>query len=69
MTAVELKVEGMSCEGCVNAIRRAVGQIDGVQQVDVSVADKRVSVTYDEGRTAEAAIKERIEDAGYGVVD
>ncbi|NLC59085.1 MAG: heavy-metal-associated domain-containing protein [Armatimonadetes bacterium] len=68
MQNLELTVEGMTCEGCANAIRRAVGQLEGVQSVAVDVAGKRVAVSYDEGRTSPAAIRERIEAAGYDVV-
>ncbi len=68
MTTTDFQVEGMSCEGCANAVRRSVGQLPGVESVDVGLAEKRVAVTYDEAKTDAAAIRERIEDAGYDVV-
>lgn len=60
-------VEGMTCQGCVNSVRRSIEQLPGVQQVDVSLAEKRAVVTYDEAGTNDAAIRERIEDAGFEV--
>lgn len=68
MQTIELMVDGMTCEGCANAVRRAVGQLDGVQQVDVDLPGKRVRVRYDSARTSPGAIRERIEAAGYEVV-
>lgn len=67
MKSTVLTVEGMTCEGCANAIRRAVGQMEGVDEVDVNVVRKRVAVTYDEARATEEAIRQRIEEAGYDV--
>ncbi len=69
MAKAVLTVEGMTCDGCAGAVRRSVGQLDGVGQVDVDLAGKRVSVEYDEAKTGEPAIRRRIEDAGYDVVE
>jgi len=68
MRTITLHVEGMACEGCANAVRRSVSGLDGVSRVDVDLAGKRVAVAYDEVKTDEAAIRARIEDAGYDVV-
>lgn len=62
-----LNVEGMSCQHCVNAINNAVGELEGVASVDVSLEGKTVTVEHDE-KVTEAQIKEAIEDQGYDVV-
>ena len=42
-----LKVEGMSCNHCVNSIETSVGELTGVSAVKVDLGNKEVSVEYD----------------------
>ena len=51
METVELKVEGMDCEGCVKSVTRMLSGVPGVQKVDVSLAQASARVTYDPART------------------
>jgi len=62
-----LKVEGMSCQHCVNSIKKAVGTLQGVNTVDVDLKLKTVSVTYDPERIFLQEIKEIIDDQGFEV--
>lgn len=59
-----LKVEGMSCNHCVNSIEKSVGGITGVSAVKVNLADNEVSVEYSNEATL-AKVKETIEDQGF----
>jgi copper chaperone len=63
-----LNVEGMSCEHCVNRIKKAVGALDGVSDVAVDLAGKKAEVEYDPALAGADAVKAAIEDAGYDVV-
>ncbi len=63
-----LKVSGMSCTGCENAIKRVLKQVNGVQDVAASHAAGTVDVTYDADRTDTAQFKQKIEALGYQVV-
>ncbi len=47
MEKVQFKIGGMSCSFCVGTIRRALGRLDGVQEVHVSLAHEEVLVEYD----------------------
>ena len=38
METVELKVEGMDCDGCVKSVTRMLSGLAGVQKADVSLA-------------------------------
>lgn len=69
MQFIKLNVEGMSCAHCENAVRKAVGEIDGVSTVEVSLKDKTVSAEFDPEKASEGKIREAIEDQGYSVVD
>jgi copper chaperone len=62
-----LHVNGMTCGGCENAVKRAVGKLPGVLSVDASHADKRVRVEFDEAQTNLDAIKAKITTLGYQV--
>jgi copper ion binding protein len=56
-------VPGMSCEHCVAAVRAEVGQVDGVESVDVALETKLVTVR---GRDLDdSALRAAIDDAGY----
>eukprot|EP00567_Pseudictyota_dubia_P018180 CAMPEP_0197439710 /NCGR_PEP_ID=MMETSP1175-20131217/6386_1 /TAXON_ID=1003142 /ORGANISM="Triceratium dubium, Strain CCMP147" /LENGTH=73 /DNA_ID=CAMNT_0042969669 /DNA_START=48 /DNA_END=269 /DNA_ORIENTATION=+ len=39
---------GMTCEGCANAVKRILGKIDGVSNIDTNVEAKTVVVTADD---------------------
>lgn len=61
---MNLTVQGMTCGHCVAAISRAVDELGGRAQVDLT----RGTVTV-EGTTDVAAVRRAIEDEGYTVVD
>ncbi len=67
-TVTTLKVEGMSCQHCVNSIKNAVSALKGVARVEVDLNKKQVTVNYTAGSVTEENIKETIEDQGYEVV-
>ena len=47
METVELKVEGMDCDGCVKSVTRMLSGVAGVEKVDVSLQEGRATVSYD----------------------
>lgn len=62
-----LLVEGMSCGHCEKAVKEAVGEIEGVERVQVDLTSKKVDV---EGENLkDDIIKQAIEKAGYDVVE
>lgn len=63
-----LNVEGMSCSHCENAVKKAVGALDGVYNVSVDLKAKTVLVNFDSDKCNLEKIKEAIEDQGYDVV-
>ena len=67
METVTLRVTGMTCGGCENAVKRALGRLDGVAAVEASHAGQIVTVTFDPGKSTLDAVKERIAAAGYTV--
>lgn len=62
-----LKVAGMSCGHCVNAVESNVGKLQGVSSVTVNLADGEVTVEYDSKKISLDEIKDTIEEQGYDV--
>jgi copper chaperone len=55
-------VPGMSCGHCVTAVSEEVGQVPGVESVDVALATKQVTVR---GDLDDKALRAAIDEAGY----
>jgi copper chaperone len=56
-------VPGMSCQHCVVAVSEEVGQVAGVEAVDVALETKQVTVR---GRDVDdRALRAAIDEAGY----
>jgi copper chaperone len=62
-----LNVEGMSCSHCENAVKKAVGELNGVENVTVDLNSKKVTVEYNAEKVSIETIKDTIEDQGYDV--
>ncbi len=68
MKEIELKVDGMSCEGCENRIQKALKEIDGIEEVVADHTRKTVKITLVFDVEIDT-LKETIEDLGFEVVD
>ncbi|MFO0937643.1 MAG: heavy metal-associated domain-containing protein [Gemmataceae bacterium] len=55
---------GITCEGCANAIKKAVSKLPDVSQVDVDVSSKRVTVSHEDLETTQA-IETALRKAGF----
>lgn len=64
---IALSVEGMKCGKCVDKIEKFVGEIEGVQMIEVNLEHKNVKVEF-ENPANETAIREAILDAGFEVL-
>ncbi|NLY56720.1 MAG: heavy-metal-associated domain-containing protein [Firmicutes bacterium] len=65
MTTETFQVKGMTCNHCVMAVKKAVGAVDGVSGVEVSLAEGTVTVTGTD--VAKEDVIQAIRDAGYEV--
>lgn len=68
METVVLKVQGMTCGGCVKSVERVLRSMDGVEEVQVSLENANARIGYDAQKANTAAFKNAIEDAGYEVI-
>jgi copper chaperone len=62
---VIVKVGGMTCQGCVRSVKKALEAIGGVEQAEVSLEQGQVRVSFDPAQTGLEAFKAAIADAGY----
>lgn len=62
---VIIKVGGMTCAMCVQAIEGILGKITGVSEVNVNLAAEKAYVTYNPKMTSVAEMRQAIEDLGY----
>ncbi len=67
METIILKVNGMSCGGCVASVTRVLRAVPGVETVAVALQPGTATVSFDPKRTGPPALKRAVEDAGYEV--
>lgn len=65
-TMTTVKVKGMTCQHCVMAVKKALGYLDGVRNIDVDLSKGEVQFENSKGIAADK-IREAIESAGYQV--
>lgn len=64
----EVSIEGMSCNHCKMSVEKAVGSIEGVTNVEVSLENKN-AIVKSNVELDEDKIKNAIEEEGFKVVD
>jgi copper chaperone CopZ len=65
----EIKVDGMTCNGCVNKVKTTLEKADGVKSAEVSLENNNAVVLYDDSVTDEASLKKTINSTGFKAVD
>jgi copper chaperone len=66
MTSV-VKVHGMSCQHCVMSVKKALGQVEGIRDVQVDLENGEVRFE-NTGDASSEMIRRVLSDAGYEVV-
>jgi mercuric ion binding protein len=62
---VTLSVPGMTCVTCPITVKKALTQVAGVQQAEVSFEKREAVVTFDDAKTTAAALTEATKNAGF----
>ena len=66
---VQYNIGGMSCSFCAETINKAYRRIDGVDDIDVSLAHEELLVEYEEDMLSEAEVRDVVRDLGYTIRD
>ena len=67
LVEVVINVDGMTCDGCENAIKAGVESLDGIASVESSHEEGWTKVKYDKAVTSVEDIEGKITDTGYTV--
>ena len=67
-TQVQYDIGGMSCSFCAESIRKAYERSEGVEEVNVSLAQEEVRIQYDDS-LSEVELKDTLRDLGYTIRD
>ena len=68
MKKIEIKIEGMHCEGCSKRLTKVLSNVEGGNMAEVSLENKLADIEYDETIAKIEDFYEAIEDAGFEVV-
>jgi copper chaperone len=60
-------VPEVHCDHCKTSLEGAVGDLQGVSRVEVSVPDATIEVSFEENAVDLDTIKKTIEEQGYAV--
>jgi copper chaperone CopZ len=63
----KLRITGMSCNGCVRHVGKALREVPGVSAVEVSLAEESADVTHDATTSLESLLA-AVESEGYAAV-
>ena len=65
---LKLPVTGMTCASCVNRVERGLKKVGGVETAQVNLASEQATITYDPQQVQPPALREAIQQSGYGVI-
>ncbi len=63
-----LRVEGMSCNHCKQAVETAVQKLTGLTKAEVDLASKTLKVEFDGEKTSMQEVRHAVEETGFEVV-
>ncbi|KAM9835999.1 copper-transporting ATPase 2 [Aulostomus maculatus] len=64
--AVKIRVDGMHCQSCVQAIEQRIGPLPGVSRVQVSLEDGAALIIFQPLLVTPQQLRDQIEDMGLG---
>lgn len=67
MTTKQYKISGMSCAACSAAVEKVTGKLEGVSVSSVNLTTGILTITFEEEKVGEEAIKSKVIRAGFGI--
>ncbi|MCL1860874.1 MAG: heavy-metal-associated domain-containing protein [Proteobacteria bacterium] len=65
MSEITIKIEGMSCGGCVRNVTKTLEALSGVTGAEVSLEKACAVVQYDPALIDATAMRQAVEEAGF----
>ncbi|XXQ67384.1 heavy-metal-associated domain-containing protein [Neisseriaceae bacterium B1] len=69
METITLKIDGMTCGGCVNSVTRVLSETAGVANAQVDLQSGTAVVQFDAAQTNAAALVGVVEEAGFDAAE
>ena len=63
--STDLKISGMSCVNCINAVEKSIAGKDGVKSVNVNLTTETATVEFDTNRIRPTDLIKAVKQAGY----
>ncbi|XP_071320068.1 copper-transporting ATPase 2 isoform X2 [Trachinotus anak] len=64
-SAVQVRVDGMHCQSCVQSIEGQIGELPGVSYIQVSLQDCAALIIFQPLLVAQQELRDKIEDMGF----
>jgi len=64
MQKINLRIEGMSCDGCKRTVAIAIEDLNGVKNAQVDLQKKEAEVTFDDMVVSKEKIIEAVDNTG-----
>ncbi|WP_432631486.1 heavy-metal-associated domain-containing protein [Brachyspira sp.] len=65
MKNITIKIKGMGCQNCVNAVTESLTELDGINKVNVSLEKESAEVEFDESKINADKMIEAIKELEY----
>jgi copper chaperone CopZ len=62
---VELKVDGMTCQGCVRSVTNKLAAVTSVSSAVVNLAEGKATIGYDDARATVGDLIAAVEQIGF----
>ena len=67
MEHLEIRIEGMQCDGCVTSVQRALESRPGVGAARADLDSGNVAIDFEPSRIDRPGLEAAIEDAGFDI--
>lgn len=64
-TKVKMSIDGMTCMACVANVKKTIGELEGVEKVEVSLEEKQAIVTYVSAKIEPQKIQDAVNKRGF----
>jgi len=64
---INLPVDKITCQGCVNFIEKNISGLEGVSSVRANLADSSVNIEYDPSHVKVGSLKQKLDAINYTV--
>ncbi|SES85927.1 copper chaperone [Nitrosomonas marina] len=69
MQTTTIKIQGMTCQGCVNSVKTVLGKLPDISRVEVSLDPGEAVIEHNPSTVSVNQLRTAIEDAGFDVID